>query len=237
MKRIFIQYALFISTLLLNIACNKDDVESNIYPIQQLKDTVIDVDGNIYHTIKIGKQIWMQENLNVTKFRNGESILKDTIFRYWDSYYSGAWCEHPDITKDRNQFGKLYNFGAVNNTKGLAPIGWHVPTDGEWSILIENLGGIDVAGGKMKESGIAHWATPNNTADNRSGFTALPGGYRSDNGQFFGLGSFISCWWSSTSTSSNNDNAYYRFITSDSSGIIKDYGSRYFGFSVRCIKD
>jgi uncharacterized protein (TIGR02145 family) len=116
----------------------------------------------------------------------------------------------------------------------LCPVGWHMPTDAEWSTLESVQGGSSVAGGKMKESGTAHWVSPNTGADNVSGFTALPGGGRTDSTYFRYLG-YCSQWWSSTEY--NSSYSYYRSIYNSSANIYRNYGPKHMGFSVRCVKD
>lgn len=163
--------------------------------------TVTDIDGNVYKTIKIGDQWWMVENLKVTHYRNGYPIPNVTNNTEWDNYGNGAYCSHNNNDGNVSTYGRLYNWDAVNDSKGLAPDGWHIPSDEEWDTLINYLGGANIAGGKMKETGTAHWESPNTGATNESGFTALPGSYRRNNGSFPLIG-YSANFWSSTKNGS-----------------------------------
>jgi len=151
-------------------------------------------------SVVIGTQTWMASNLNVTKYRNGDKIPQVKNAATWGGLQSGAWCFYNNDTANGNVYGRLYNWYAVNDPRGLAPAGWHIPTDMEWAVLDTCLGGEYVSGGAMKETGTTHWVNPNNEATNLSGFTGLPGGYRADCdkwGLFFDLGSY-GRWWSTT---------------------------------------
>ncbi len=202
--------------------------------------TTTDIEGNLYHTIKIGGQTWMVENLKTTKFRNGDPIPSVTDNNYWTLLSSAGvslsgYCNYNNQESYSASYGRLYNWCTVNDKRGLAPKGWHIPSKSEWQILIDYLGGESLAGGKLKEAGCSHWISPNVGATNLSGFTALPGGYRSgNNGLFYDLGS-SGYWWTST------DNWILGAINVDlrnTNSIIKIYASwEDFGFSVRCIKD
>ena len=140
---------------------------------------------------------------------------------------------------DVNEFGYLYNWYAVNDDRGLCPAGWHVPSDGdnssEWAILSDFLGGIFVAGGKMKEAGTTHWFSPNTGATNASGFTGLSGGYRSSDGSL-GLIGIDGFWWSSTE-SGDDDDAWFRQLSYDSDNVSREIINKRCGFSVRCLRD
>ena len=177
--------------------------------------TVTDIDGNTYNTVTIGTQVWMKENLKVTHYRNGDAIEN---------------IDSPDV----GRYGRLYDARAVNDKRGLAPEGWHVPSDAEWTTLTDYLGGKYVAGGKLKEKGITHWTNPNTGATNRSGFTALPGGYRGNDGSFNYI-SYYGHWWAATAcgaTSAWLRGLGYSNTTVDRYGYYKTVG-----FSVRCVKD
>jgi uncharacterized protein (TIGR02145 family) len=141
--------------------------------------SVTDIDGNSYRTIRIGDQVWMAENLRVTKYRNGTEIPYVTDMFEWSVLTSAAYCwPHHDETAMAATYGAFYSWYAVADPKGLCPQGWHVPSDGEWALLTDFLGGAGAAGGKMKETGISHWWGPNAWATNSSGFTGLPAGGR-----------------------------------------------------------
>ena len=141
--------------------------------------TVTDIDGNIYHTVTIGNQVWMKENLKTTKYKNAtniEYIGSDGLV--WQLNTTGAYAWYNNDSTWKYTYGALYNWSAVNSAKGLCPAGWHVPSDAEWTILTTYLGGANIAGGKMKETSTLLWESPNTGATNKSGFTALPGGYQ-----------------------------------------------------------
>ena len=208
--------------------------------------SVTDIDGNVYEIVKIGNQWWMAENLKVTRYRNGDVIPNVTDNTQWTNLSSGAWCSYNNDDGNINTYGLLYNWYAVNDSRNIAPAGWHVSTDAEWKELEMYLGmsqsdadntgwrGTD-EGGKMKESGTTHWNSPNTGATNESGFSALPGGYRnSDDGTFYGIGN-SGYWWSATEYSSNS--AWYRDLDFQSSGIVRHGYGKQFGFSVRCVRD
>ncbi len=184
--------------------------------------------------VKIGNQIWSAENLNVDRYSNGDIIPQVTDATAWNNLTTGAWCYYDNKITNGTVYGKLYNWHAVADPRGLCPTGWHVPTDAEWTTLETILGGSSVAGGKLKEIGITHWASPNTGATNSSGFTVLPGGYRNLSGTCNSIGNFGS-WWSATQSSAAN--AYYRYLYYDASSVNSYDYFKTIGFSVRCIKD
>ncbi len=195
---------------------------------------VTDIDGNVYNTVIIGTQVWMVENLIVSKYRNGDPIPNVTGNTAWIDLTTGAYCDYENTPANSVTYGKLFNWYAVHDTRRLAPMGWHVPSDEDWTILTTFLGGADVAGGKMKEAGTLHWSTPNAGADNSSGFTALPGGARGMDGSFFAGGKY-SHWWLANET----DAAKASECAMDYNKTIVTNGSllKIFGFSVRCVMD
>jgi len=202
--------------------------------LQVIAGTVTDIDGNDYHTVIIGNQEWMAENLKVTKYRNGDPISNVTEFVAWSTLTTGGYCNLLNDVSKSIAYGRLYNWYAVNDSRNIAPVGWHVPTDAEWTTLTTYLGGESVAGGKMKEAGTAHWCNPNVGATNESGFTALPIGSRSYQYDFltncdWGL------WWSATVYSESE--AYNRIVFDSEIGINRVTNNKKFGFSIRCIKD
>jgi uncharacterized protein (TIGR02145 family) len=211
--------------------------------------TVIDIDGNSYKTVKIGNQWWMAENLRVTKYQNGTvipEVTTDGSLGYsgeWNALTSGAYCNYNNNTSSGEEYGKLYNFYAIADSGKLCPANWHVPTNDEWTIMETYLGGGDIAGGKLKENGIAHWESPNVGATNESGFKALPGGYRQSfklmsGSTFYAIGSTGS-WWSSTEYESDNRAAWSRWLHSFDIEIIRgdDGTNKKTGCSVRCVRD
>jgi uncharacterized protein (TIGR02145 family) len=193
----------------------------------------IDIDGNQYNVVKIGTQVWTKENLNVTKYRNGDVIPQVTDPNQWANLTTGAWCYYNNDPANGAIYGKLYNWYAVNDPRGFAPEGWHVPSDVEWTTLATYLGGDNVAGGKMKEIGTVHWPSPNSGATNSSGFTALPGGYLPNN-TFYDIAQH-GYWWSSSEQ--NSTTAWYRTVFSGNTLTVRNTIAKVSGFSIRCIKD
>ncbi len=197
---------------------------------------ITDIDGNIYHAITIGTQTWMVENLKTTKYRDGSSIPNVTDGNTWTGLTSGAYCDYNNLSSNSSVYGRLYNWYTVKDSRNVAPLGWHVPTDAEWTILSDYLGGLDISGGKIKEIGTSHWNSPNTGATNQSGFSALPGGNRNYDGQFVGINN-ASNWLSTTEF--NIDSAWYRNCASFGNYIWRGYANGYKtgGLSIRCIKD
>ncbi|NQT26196.1 fibrobacter succinogenes major paralogous domain-containing protein [candidate division KSB1 bacterium] len=202
--------------------------------------TVTDVDGNVYQTVKIGTQWWMAENLKVTKYRTGETIATNINDADWAIINIGAYCVYGRDESNADTYGYLYNWAAVSDSRNLAPTGWHVPTDAELSTLSTYLGGDSVAGGKLKSTGTIEastglWDDPNTGATNETGFSALPGGYRSyAEGYFYSLGSRAR-FWSAYEYSSNY--ALYLTLRYLNSDIYWNSSYKQYGFSVRCVKD
>lgn len=152
---------------------------------------ITDYDGNVYHAVTIGTQVWMLENLRVTHFRNGVPIEMQLDSAVWDyNSYLPGYCFYNNEAANIDKYGLLYNAKAILDTNLLAPAGWHIPSIEEFNTLINYLGGPDVAGGKLKEFGTGHWASPNLGASNLSGFTALPGGRRAFNAKYEGCGQY-----------------------------------------------
>jgi len=201
------------------------------------------------NSVRIGNQVWMAENLNVDHYRNGAPIPEVRDPQTWTELTTGACCYFKNEPANGATYGKLYNWYAVNDPRGLAPHGWHIPSDEEWTQLETYLGMSQsqadydirtdrISGGKLKETGTAHWARPNTGATNESGFSALPGGVRvSENGNCYycDMG-YIAIFWTSTKNLSRL--AWHRQLYYNVSGLIRDtsYNQR-FGFSVRCVKD
>ncbi len=187
----------------------------------------VDGDGNNYPVVQIGAQIWMAENLKTTKFNDGSSIPIETNNTAWFNLTTFAYCWYENDISKRDQYGALYNWHTVNRGN-LCPAGWHIPDDDEWTVLTTFLGGESVAGGKLKETGTAHWS-PNTDASNETGFTALPGGMRGNGGYFFDLGYYGGYWWSATEN-------WGRIIFCRSRDISSLYDASTTGCSVRCVK-
>jgi uncharacterized protein (TIGR02145 family) len=196
--------------------------------------SVTDIDGNVYSTITIGTQEWMGENLKVKHYQNGHLIPNVPVENEWISLSYGAFCWYNnDETSYNDTYGLLYNYYTVNDIRGLCPTGWKTPSDAEWIILRDYLGGDAIAGGLLKETGTTHWQNPNTGATNETGYTALPGGIRSS-GIFFEVGE-RGTWWSSTNVDLNNSWAFY--LHNGSAGAFRGQYSMNNGFSVRCMKD
>ena len=207
----------------------KDNEEPNGFQ----NDIVIDIDGNKYKTVKIGNQCWMAENLRVKHFRNGETIPQISDADEWENTTSGAYCIYDNDPSNADIYGFLYNFQAATDNRCIAPEGWHIPTDEEWEILVNYLGGENVAGGKMKESGTSNWKHQNVKASNKSGFTALPGGMcnNSGNSRYINTTAYF---WSSSKT--DDDFAWLRELSDNVSSIGRN-ACKGQGCSIRCIKD
>ena len=184
--------------------------------------------------ITIGTQIWAKCNLNVSTYNNGDPIPEVTDINIWTGLTTGAWCYYDDISSNGTIYGKLYNWYAVNDPRGIAPVGYHVPTDSDWTTLIGYLGGLSVAGGEMKESGLCHWANPNAYSYNTSNFTGLPGGFKANNGYSYAI-TTAGAWWSSTEI--NVSNSTYYFVVDFDTQVYTNPILKINGFSVRCIKD
>jgi uncharacterized protein (TIGR02145 family) len=185
---------------------------------------------NDYLTVKIGTQIWMAENLKTTKYNDGTAITKlaGTVLS------TEAYTYYDNDISNLNIYGALYNWYAVNTGK-LCPTGWHVPNKAEWNTLSDFLGGLLVAGSKMKETGFKHWLAPNTGATNRSGFGGLPGGIGiitfGDKGKW-------AYFWSSIEYESNNSWSYYcELYNTGTVGGIAGATLKEYGMSVRCLKD
>jgi uncharacterized protein (TIGR02145 family) len=196
-------------------------------------ESLSDIEGNTYKTIQIGTQVWMAENLRVTKYRDGSTIQKITD-NWGFSDTIGAYCNYGNNDTYVTTFGRLYTYYATVNSHKLCPTGWHVPSDAEWTLLETYLGGSSVAGGKLKEVGTSHWGSPNTGATNESGFTALPGGSRYF-GNFYDLGS-SGFWWFPNDAMCRYRNILY--IDSNVSNSVGPYADRAGDcYSVRCVND
>jgi uncharacterized protein (TIGR02145 family) len=212
-----------------------------------------DIDGNVYTEIKIGKQVWMVENLRTTKFNDGSSIINITSEEQWNDASRPGYCWYDNDIDNKNTYGALYNWYAVESGI-LCPKGWHVPSDAEWTQLEEyliangynydgtttsNKIAISLANAKgwFASDDVGAIGNTNTAYDafrNKSGFSALPGGYRLSNGAFFNIGS-NGHWWCSTQY--NTLYAWYRYLYYDYSVVSRYYYNKESGFSVRCMRD
>jgi uncharacterized protein (TIGR02145 family) len=190
----------------------------------------------ILNFVKICDQNWMVKNLNVAKYRNGDDIPQITNPTTWGNLTTGAWCWYNnDSVTYAAIYGRLYNWYAVNDSRGLAPAGWHIPSDAEWNTLGTCLQDVYNAGGFMKEAGTMHWNNPNVGATNSSGFTGLPGGFRNSNGSVYQYLNVWGYWWSSTENDSID--AWSRYLSSLNSNLNATITNKKNGFSVRCVSD
>lgn len=197
-----------------------------------------DADDNKYSIVSIGSQAWMAENLKTTHYNNGELILTTStpntdISSMLTPKYQWAY---NGIEDNVNVHGRLYTWYALTDSRGVCPTGWHLPTDSEWTVLTDYLGGLSVAGGKLKTTGTTHWKYPNIGANNKSGFSALPSGYRHQDGTFGVMTSSAYFWTSETGSSSNY--GWSRWLQAGASSVTR-YGiqTKQLGMSVRCLKD
>jgi len=201
------------------------------------KESVIDIEGNVYPIVTIGTQTWMTENLKTTKYRNGNSIgttIPASLDIQAEISPKYQWA-YASSESNVATYGRLYTWYAATDSRNICPTGWHVPTDTEWTTLTTFLGGESVAAGKLKETGTSHWLSPNTGATNSSGFTALPGGFRINYfGTFYNIGKYGG-WWSSTEYSTVN--ARLRSMLNDASSVGRDHLGKLRGLSVRCVKD
>jgi uncharacterized protein (TIGR02145 family) len=233
---------IFISALV-TISYSQDSLSTT----SNISIIIKDIDGNKYRTVKIGNQVWMAENLNIDHYRNGDPIPQVKSPFYWANLTTGAWCYYKNNVGNSRKLGKLYNWYAVNDPRGLAPKEWHVPTDEEWKELEMTLGmsrseadkglerGSSDAGGKLKGiGGTYYWHSPNKSATNESCFSAAPGGSRSNNGYFDNLGYFAFFW---SSTEYNTNGAWGRDLHCNSSKVGRSVHNKLHGYSVRCVKD
>jgi uncharacterized protein (TIGR02145 family) len=215
------------------ISINVIRVSGNAIINGTIIDTVTDIDGNVYHPVTIGTQVWMVENLKTTRYIDGTPIPLVTDEGAWAALSSPAYCWYDnDSASYKKTYGALYNWAAVNTGKQVAPVGWHIATDEEWSALTSYLGGDSVAGTKLKEADTTHWASPN-WATNISGFSALPGGGRT-NGSFGNIGR-CGYWW--TYATGDGSSSWSRGMINNGAYISRDFINKKCGLSVRCVKD
>jgi len=225
--------------------------------------TVSDIDGNAYATVLIGTQCWTVTNLKVTKYDDGTAIPDQTSIspsRNWGTLQTGARTDYTGATGIPSgqtyvsTYGYLYNWYAVKGIatagsttyKNICPTGWHVPTDGEWTSLIQFTVPTETvsatatgnqssnAGGKLKSQGTAYWNSPNTGATNESGFSALPGGYRYRDGSFYDIRDYAFFW---SATEGGSSDAWYRFLYFSDSYVLRYGDSKSVGGCVRCLRD
>lgn len=203
--------------------------------ISSIDNIKADITVDNYPSVIIGNQEWMTENLNTDVFRNGDPIPKAQSEAEWrEAGASGkpAWCYYNNDPGNGILYGKLYNWYAVNDPRGLAPEGWHLPSDEEWTKLTDYLGGQFQAGGKLKSTSL--WENPNEGATNESGFSGLPGGYCGSDG-YFSLVGCVGYWWSSSED--NTDAARTRNLDCLAEDVSRHINLKSDGYSVRCLRD
>jgi uncharacterized protein (TIGR02145 family) len=231
-------------TLSLNVEVNVSNAScgaTNVHNPSLTYGTVVDQEGNSYKTIVIGSQEWMAENLKTSTYSNGDQIHNVIDQNEWSNVTTGAWVHYNNDSQYECPYGKLYNWYAAADPRNICPTGWHVPSDAEWSSLINYLdpnadGGNNpnTAGGKMKSNGAQYWQSPNTDATNESGFSGLPGGIRKDSGLFYNIGDFGYFW---SSTEFDTDAAWYLemdYNIGDTYRVTRHKGD---GFSIRCLRD
>jgi uncharacterized protein (TIGR02145 family) len=207
---------------------------SSYYNPNLTYDSIIDIIGNNYKTIKIGAQVWMAENLRTTKYNDGEPIPLVTDNTAWSSLTTSGYSWYNNDRTRYENYGAIYNWYAVSGK--LCPIGWRVPSYDDYNDLLNSLGSDMEEGGRMKEAGISHWYSPNIGATNSSGWTGLPGGFRKNDGSFVNLHSEGN-WWTITQAP-NNANAISAYLNTNMVLFyFLDWNSKKSGCSVRCIKD
>jgi uncharacterized protein (TIGR02145 family) len=220
-KKIFLAIS-----ILFVFGCETDNTNDN---------TVTDIDGNTYPTVTIGSQVWMAKNLDVSRYRNGDPIPQVQDQTEWSNLTTGAWCYYENNTANGPIYGKLYNWYAVNDPRGLAPEGWHVPNNNDWNSMrvfigCDTVNFYSTEAGKLREVGTTHWGTTHTGVTNETGFTALGAGYRTFDSRFRDL-LYDTYWWS------GNTLPYLLGITVDDEYCSLFVESYRFGASVRCIKD
>lgn len=249
--RLILSALLFISSVSLQAQTTMNIYQSNGSVIQIPISTIdsitytlgnpgpgVTFNGYTYSSVVLGNgQEWMAENLRTTSYANGDPIPNIQNGSQWQMITYGAWAHNNNDSYLENPYGKLYNWKAVADPRNVCPTGWHVPSDAEWTVLTDYLGGESVAGGKMKSTGTQYWQSPNTNATNESGFNGLPGGRRDNSGSFDayeGVG-IKGYWWSSTEDDTNY--AWYRYLYCSNGNVSRNYASKESGFSVRCLRD
>lgn len=249
-KTNFLIYPLLLVGVLLLITggCKKDNDENNEVNGNGVNlDRFTDPrDDNVYRTVTIGSQVWMAENLRYLPSVTGPGTGSTTTPYYYVYDYDGTNVTSAKATANYTTYGVLYNWAAAmagsssstsnpSGVQGVCPTGWHLPSEAEWTKLTDYLGGANIAGGKLKETDTTHWASPNIAATNETDFTALPGGMRYLNGNFYGIGDHT-YWWS-TNSIDFIFTSYARRVSYNNSNLYSSTYSMELGFYVRCVKD
>jgi uncharacterized protein (TIGR02145 family) len=232
-----------LTPLIINKECKVKSgklIQSGLIKLIDSVPAITDIDGNNYPIVTICDQEWTAKNLEVSHYRNGDTIPQVQDPTAWANLTTGAWCYYQNNTANGTVYGKLYNWYAVNDPRGLAPLGWHIPTNAEWTTLIDTcLEGSSVAGSKIKTmgtllAGTGLWGGTANTSTNSSGFSGVPAGYCFTNGTFANLNA-AAFWWSATQSSTSN--AWYREVDQETDEVSSSNYSKKLGISARCIKD
>jgi uncharacterized protein (TIGR02145 family) len=200
-----------------------------------MSETVTDIDGNVYHTVKIGNQVWLAENLKTTKYRDGSPISNIKETSEWNNLKTGAYCDYENKPEKSNSYGRLYNWYAAIDSRNIAPTGWRVPANSDWETLMSYLGGASVAGGKLKQAGLINWSSPNGGATNETGFTGLPAGIRDSSYSFEYLYDY-GYFWTSTPDEYKNT-ARHWLLSYRRADLGRSVSSKNNGYSIRCIRE
>lgn len=228
--------------LLFAFGCKKE-TEAPVHVPFVYTDSISDSEGNYYHTITIGAQVWMAENLRSTKYQNGDTVNFRPYSSDWEYYSFDGYCFYDGNSTAESIYGKLYNWKAVSDPRNICPVGWHIPSQYEWQTLLNYLG--ENAGDKLREYGAKHWFPPNANATDEFGFAALPGGWRNDNGVFENVRQEAHFWTSSNYILSNpNYPEAWSFKMlhdldpdlGESNAFLEHVGTLN-GCAIRCIKD
>ena len=204
---------------------------TTLKPFPESGSTVQDIDNNTYHPIIIGRQVWLIENLRTKHYNNGDPIIQAD-----DNYDDGGCWDFNDNTELTNIYGKLYNFYAITDARGVCPVGYRIPTEEDWIILADYLGGNSIAGGKLKHTGQDYWKSPNIGATNESGFSAYGAGFREMDGTYQAFGN--TCYfWSSTAPTTSLQASIFGLNNEAITCGINSVGSKLAGLSVRCIME
>lgn len=257
MRLIFI----FLSFSLLLASCDKDkqpNPQEPKYKSVHLNPnlnygTLTDIDGNHYATIQIGSQVWMAENLKVKHFANGDSIPEVAAQMDWQNNFNPGWSYlyNNKLYDSLKDYGLLYNFYTIEDSRNVCPTGWHVPTDAEWTTLVASIdpwhnanaqgSQSGTAGGKLKSTGTEYWITPNTEATNLTGFSGVPSSHKNSNGLFgfYGDDGEIGIWWSSSiyEPAPELHDAWYRSLNFNDASFNRNIQQKRNGFSIRCIQD
>ncbi|HTL83193.1 MAG TPA: fibrobacter succinogenes major paralogous domain-containing protein [Bacteroidia bacterium] len=230
-----------IAVLILS-SCKKETTQAPHVPFVYT-DSIQDAEGNYYHTVTIGTQVWMAENLRSTRYLNGDTIATAQYGDDWEYALGGMQCAYDNDTTACRIYGRLYNYNAITDPRGIAPPGWHIPSMNEWQTLLNYLG--TNAGDQLRQYGAKYWYPPNDSATDAYGFAALPGGWRDGSG-IFGDVRHKAYFWSNsyyTPSAPSYPEAWMLGIVNNldptlyQPSAVIDHNSIVIGCSVRCIKD